>query len=878
MPLSNRKTPSPKSPDDAPQNGLDSTQRYRQLAELASDAIWEHNPDGSDFSISPSFERILGRPVSSFPTVQNLFPFIHPDDLPQLCRYFSILEHLPQKNEYRVRLRHADGSWVTVESRFTILHDATGVPTRVLGVFNDISAQIERERERRIRLETDYLTGLKTRMAGQACIEPLLREANAEHRHALVLVKLRLKKECQKQDHDFLLQHSGAVLRNVAQKNDCAMRLNDSTLLLLNKGCRAPEAIDDLAQTIHRLITEAKGREAGQALEAVSIGIAMAPYDGLTFQALRLRAERACPHADGVCFHDRTAAERFRLNSTLLSESIRRNRNKAQEIMWKIMDNLDTGLLVTDCKTRKILFANPSLQNLFPGCISGEHCHKALFHSDKPCRSCPRHPNEIETINHNTGKTAFVQILSKIIPWLDGKDVRLSIITDITERALHAKKLELMAYRDQHLDIPNRQSALLMLDRLIEARTPFAVILLDIRDFKLFNERFGHDRGDELLGSITEILCRQVSRESLYRSGGDEFLIPLPGADAQKAIRVAKELLRAFDTPLHVEEFTYRCGFDVGISLFPTHGSNAGALITHAELALIEGKAQNIDCLVFNEALERRLSRKKQLQAYIRSGLENHAFEVYFQPIYNVASGLYDKAEALLRLRDETGAFISPAEFIPVAEATGLIVELGQFVLDTVCLELQNLEAHARPLQIAVNISAIQLIQQAFVPRVLQTLKRHGVNPLQLEFEVTESVLIESFDQVRHTMRALQENGIRFSLDDFGTGYSSLSYLTHLPIRTLKLDRSFISQIESSESSRHICRAIIELARRFDMQIIAEGIENAAQANIITEFGATNIQGFFYARPMPDSELLPWLLREDNKHATAAQNRNNTLV
>ena len=248
--------------------------------------------------------------------------------------------------------------------------------------------------------------------------------------------------------------------------------------------------------------------------------------------------------------------------------------------------------------------------------------------------------------------------------------------TDITERMLHARKLEHMAYHDSLLDIPNRQAALRNLQHMLREGKRCAVVLFDISDFKLFNETFGHAKGDLLLKDVSLSIARFVPEGSLYRSGGDDFLVLLSGADGPQAERLAQSVRNSFLRVLTIEDLEYTCNIVAGISISPQHGTNPSTLITHAELALAEARKEGRGIYQFNKELDQILSRKKLLQILIRSALANGDFEVHFQPVFEISTGLFRKAEALLRLRDAAGSFISPAEFIPVAEETGLIVDV----------------------------------------------------------------------------------------------------------------------------------------------------------------------------------------------------------
>ena len=329
-----------------------------------------------------------------------------------------------------------------------------------------------------------------------------------------------------------------------------------------------------------------------------------------------------------------------------------------------------------------------------------------------------------------------------------------------------------------------------------------------------------------------------------------------------QAERLAQSVRNSFLRVLTIEDLEYTCNIDAGISISPQHGTNPSTLITHAELALAEARKEGRGIYQFNKELDQILSRKKLLQILIRSALANGDFEVHFQPVFEISTGLFRKAEALLRLRDAAGSFISPAEFIPVAEETGLIVDVGYLVLDTVCRQLLSMASVAGlPFQIAVNISAIQLLQTNFVSRVVEIIQYHGINPQQLEFEITESVLINSFEQVKGVMQQLRDKGIRFALDDFGTGYSSLSYLQKLDVDTLKIDKSFVDTLEYRPLTPHI----IEMAKALNLATVAEGVETESQRDWLRQHGVQYAQGWLYSKALPKEQFILWA--EHNLHA-----------
>ncbi|WP_300777995.1 EAL domain-containing protein [uncultured Bilophila sp.] len=829
---------------------------------LVSDIIWERSLDNeAEFAITDDVERVLGHPPSHFRDIHDIFSLLHPEDAPLMQIKTHGIRQLMGCESACVRLRHNDGTWRRMEIRVVTLRDRQGTARRVLCTMRetvknprDLSAEVHPGR-------LSPLTGLYTLEAGQAIIEKnLLTGLNLQ---ALILIDFRNLDEMEAHHgtrwKTLFLQHAAALLRNAARENDVPIHYRPGAFLLFADQYETLREVTDLTIILQQSLSAACRLDEKPDRVDFTLGVAVAPYDALTFSGLLARAEEACDLKSGVNFYDKNAADRFRLDATLLEEERRLEKEQMRKALQTIMDNVDAYLFVVHPERHEILFANRQIRKLRPECVPGSACYRSFFRKDRPCAECAILSQKDCPVEYEGG-IVYLQLRQRKIRWLNDETVFLVSGTDVTERMLHARKLEHMAYHDALLDIPNRQAALKKLQHQLRAGEKCAIVLLDISDFKLFNETFGHAKGDLLLKEVSRAIAAFVPEASLYRSGGDEFLILLPGTEGPQAQELAEAIRASFERVLVIEGLEYTCNVDIGISVSPQHGTTPSALITHAELALGEARKEGRGVYLFSKQLDQVLSRKRLLQVLIRSALANDDFEVHFQPLFEIESGRFRKAEALLRLRDGAGAYISPAEFIPVAEESGLIVEVGYRVLDTVCRQLLSTPPRSgQPFEIAVNISAIQLLQTNFAARVMEIIRYHGVDPQQLEFEVTESVFINSFEQVKAVMEQLRAKGIRFALDDFGTGYSSLSYLTHLPISTLKLDRSFISNLETSESNRQVCKAVIDIARHFQMSVVAEGVENREQADIIAALGATSIQGFYYARPLPGPNLIPWL-------------------
>lgn len=455
-------------------------------------------------------------------------------------------------------------------------------------------------------------------------------------------------------------------------------------------------------------------------------------------------------------------------------------------------------------------------------------------------------------------------------PFLGASGQRLlgRFATDITKLKQSEEIIRKLAYQDPLTDLPNRR---MLLDRLahamaISARSGShgALLFFDLDHFKAVNDQHGHDAGDQLLQQTAQRLrsCTRL-QDTVSRSGGDEFVIILESLSeeqAEAAIHadvVGKKILATINAPFLLHAGPYEMTASIGIVLFCRHEQTPDSLMKHADLALYSAKiAGRNRHLFFDPAMQARLAVRNALEADLREGLKKNQFELHYQPQID-CSGRMTGVEALLRLQHPDKGLIMPTTLIGIAEETGLIIELGNWVLHTACRQLltwsaSNETAH---LTMSVNVSARQFNHPEFVPRVLEILDCSGANPDYLILELTESLLLDDIDVTIDKMVALRKTGLRFSLDDFGTGYSSLSYLKRLPLYEIKIDRSFVNDILQDANDAVIVRAIIALGHSFGLSIIAEGVEDSAQRDFLTNNGCTRFQGFLFGAPVPVAML-----------------------
>ncbi|MDB5840195.1 MAG: domain S-box-containing protein/diguanylate cyclase protein, partial [Herminiimonas sp.] len=441
----------------------------------------------------------------------------------------------------------------------------------------------------------------------------------------------------------------------------------------------------------------------------------------------------------------------------------------------------------------------------------------------------------------------------------------LAIETDITHRKAAERAIEDLAFFDPLTRLPNRR---LLLDRLQHAlatsrRTHHAgaLLFIDLDNFKSLNDTLGHDKGDLLLQHVARRLETCVPRKSdtVARLGGDEFVVMLEDLSenredaATQAESVGEKILTAFNQSFRLNSHEYHTTPSIGITLFDNRISNIDELLKQADLAMYQAKAAGRNTIrFFDPDMQIVVSARVELESDLRQGLQQHQFFLHYQRQTD-SDGVTIGVEALVRWRHPRRGLVSPALFIPLAEETGQILGLGQWVLETACRQIADWAKRPETsrMTVAVNVSARQFRQPDFVGQALAILNNTGADPQKLKLELTESLLVANVDNVVAKMCALKAVGVGFALDDFGTGYSSLSYLKRLPLDQLKIDQSFVRDVLTDPNDAAIARTILVLGQSLGLDIIAEGVETADQRDFLAQHGCHIYQGYFFGRPLP---------------------------
>ncbi|WP_323002537.1 putative bifunctional diguanylate cyclase/phosphodiesterase [Denitromonas sp.] len=454
-----------------------------------------------------------------------------------------------------------------------------------------------------------------------------------------------------------------------------------------------------------------------------------------------------------------------------------------------------------------------------------------------------------------------------ISPLMDAQDGRitgyLAIASDITHRKAAETRILHLAHFDPLTDLPNRSLLGIRLESALEAAGRFdqslAVLFLDLDRFKNVNDSLGHQAGDALLKAVSGRFQHCVrEQDTVARMGGDEFIVVLPELESRRqAAEVAERIIEALGAPFDIKGHRLTVTPSIGIAIYPDDGSTADTLIQHADAAMYHAKDAGRNNFQFYESrLSTLVSARLTLENRLRRALERNEFELYYQPQVDIASGSFIGVEAMLRWRDPDEGLVDPAEFIPIAEDSGLIVPIGAWVLRTACAQAQAWRRnHLIDVPIAVNLSARQFDESGLLDSVADILQDTGLPANRLELELTESLIMRNPELTAEVLDAAKALGVMIGVDDFGTGYSSLAYLKRFPIDRLKIDRSFIADIESEPDDAAIAETIIAMAHTLRIQVLAEGVETAGQLRMLRGWACDAYQGYLCSHPLPAADM-----------------------
>ncbi len=476
-----------------------------------------------------------------------------------------------------------------------------------------------------------------------------------------------------------------------------------------------------------------------------------------------------------------------------------------------------------------------------------------IIHND------PNKPYELTGIKRD-GTTFYMEFMEHPYNNL-GNIIRVAIIKDITDRIENEKRIEFMAYYDELTDLPNRNFFYKVLGEAIkEAESDdemLAVYFIDVNYFKEINDTLGYSFGDQLLMACSNRFKAFLKTDTfIARMGGDEFLILQRHTKGEEAaIDFAKRLINEFEKPIKIDGYEMFLSISIGISMYPKNGETPNDLIKHADSAMyvIKEKHHN-NYNVFESSISENFKAMLTMESELREALKEGHFELHYQPQKNLNTGKIIGMEALLRWNHPVKAYIPPDEFISLAEKTGLIIDIGDWVLREACKQNKIWQDNGyNPVIVSVNLSAKQFHQKGLVEKIEKILHDTGLDPSYLELEITESMAMTNEDYILETIQRLRTLGVLVSIDDFGTGYSSLKYLSLFPITKLKIDKMFMN--ENQKQNQAIVKSIIHMSHSLDMKVIAEGVETIDQLNFLEGEKCDEMQGFYFSKPLPPDKL-----------------------
>ncbi len=566
-------------------------------------------------------------------------------------------------------------------------------------------------------------------------------------------------------------------------------------------------------------------------------------------------------------------------------ETIKRSLEQEREFLNTMLENISDGIVACDEKGILTIFnrATREFHGLPESPLPPEEWarHYRLYHPDG---KTPLKTSEVPLYRALCGEVvrgAEILIAPVDKPHrlmlCDGQPIiakngeqlgAVAVMHDISDRKAAEQAIEHLAYYDSLTQLPNRH---FLLERLKSALRnneisgrQGALLFIDLDNFKTLNDTLGHDLGDLLLQQVARRIVDCLRRDDIVaRIGGDEFVILLEDiADSPELIEknitsIANKIIDAFTSAFELKGYEYYSTPSIGITLFDGRRESVDDLLKRADIAMYQAKAAGRNAIrFFNPQMESMVTMRAAMENELRTAVDRGEFTVHYQPQVDTRKGVYG-IEALVRWQHPQRGLMSPADFIPIAEETGLILPIGDAVLETACQQLS--EWSDQPgygdLSISVNVSAHQFRHPDFVDRVSELVHRHAVKPDRLKLELTESLLLENVGEAVVKMNQLKAHGVGFSLDDFGTGYSSLAYLKRLPLEQLKIDQSFVRDVLTNTSDAAIIRTIIALGSSLGLDVIAEGVETEAQRDFLVANGCSCYQGYLYSRPLAIEQL-----------------------
>lgn len=525
-----------------------------------------------------------------------------------------------------------------------------------------------------------------------------------------------------------------------------------------------------------------------------------------------------------------------------------------------ILENTGCGILVVDYNTRSILYTNQKLKDLFSHTIAAGNLEELVFGEEEEKKT--HYYDEVYYVEEER----WLDVHKTEIDWVDGRRVGLCTLYDITDKKLYQKKIENQANNDFLTGLYNRMRCEQDLGRYIAKAQAVncegALLYIDLDDFKHINDGLGHPYGDVLLKAISHSLQRiEGIEKSCYRMGGDEFIVIISEAVYPQMERILRDIDSIFSKPWFLKGEDYYCTMSMGITCFPSDGNSVDDLIRKADMALMTAKRRGKNCVeYYNDKDQASTYRRLDMEKNMRTAAMNACkeFEVYYQPIVAVQEDGTPccGAEALVRWNSSVLGFVSPEDFIPLAEYLGLINPIGEFVLEQAAKRCKYWNDMGHPnYKVNVNLSVVQLLQNDIIKKIKKVLDETKINPRNLTLEVTESLAINDMEHMKRILSEIKSLGVKVALDDFGTGYSSLNHIREMPIDVIKIDRCFIEHLGEDDFSDAFVKMVNELANTIGVKVCVEGVETKLQLDVACDMRVSMIQGYYFGKPMKIAEF-----------------------
>jgi diguanylate cyclase (GGDEF)-like protein/PAS domain S-box-containing protein len=571
------------------------------------------------------------------------------------------------------------------------------------------------------------------------------------------------------------------------------------------------------------------------------------------------------------------AVLRQRLNRSIREKNTERTLKQSEAFSRSIIDHAVEGILTVDIEGA-IRYINPSAEKTFGHkCddIVGKNINtifpKLTYNDFNYFKNEDNFSDVNKEVIGYKKDSSSIPIELTISRFVVEEELYFTMIMrDITERKLYEETIKYQAFYDSLTGLPNRallkERIAIEISHSSQSKQKLAVMFLDLDRFKLINDTLGHDIGDKLLKEIAARLKSCVRKDdTIARIGGDEFVILMPGLIHEESVaKIASKILETIRQPVIVDNHELYLTISIGIAIFPEDGEDDESLITNADVAMYRAKEEGKNNFqLYTPALNEKALERLALENSLRRALEYKEFVVYYQPKVNGKTEEIVGMEALIRWQHPNWGLVSPLKFIPVAEETGLIVPIGEWVLRAACSHNKSLQnAGFPPLTVAVNLSSRQFELQDLTNIVSKVLEETGLAPEYLELEITESIAMQNIEHTLRTITQLREMGVKFSIDDFGTGYSSLSQLNNFSVNKLKIDKSFVEKVDGNKDNSIIASTVLALGKSLELSVVAEGVETEAQVNFFKVNECDEMQGYFFGRPMPKEDFEEFYIKK----------------